>query len=180
MLGLPPYTDCSSLHMDPGLHQQLQKDLAFLHLELLAAHICCVSRLCLCCPIGEENVFNLFKVGSQRCTRKLAECACWSRVIVILLQIKTQPHIGCCLAAATAAASAIFMHLCTNSTTPYTSRQHMRSCNELNDSCATRRSRLTTAVAGHEKSGRASSSTERSCTPKAAHCLQPRTNRTTP
>jgi hypothetical protein len=28
----------------------------------------------------------------------------------LLLQIRTQPHLGCCLAAATAAASAIFMH----------------------------------------------------------------------
>jgi hypothetical protein len=33
---------------------------------------------------------------------------------LLLLQIRTQPHLGCCLAAATAAASAIFMHLCTN------------------------------------------------------------------
>jgi hypothetical protein len=44
------------------------------------------------------------------------------------------------------------MHLCTNSATPYTSRQHMRSCNYVNGSYANRRSRLTTAVAGHEKS----------------------------
>jgi hypothetical protein len=36
----------------------------------------------------------------------------------LLLQFRTQPHLGCCLAAATAAASAIFMHLCTNSATP--------------------------------------------------------------
>jgi hypothetical protein len=43
----------------------------------------------------------------------------------LLLQIRTQPHLGCCLAAATAATSAIFMHLCTNSATPYTSRQHV-------------------------------------------------------
>jgi hypothetical protein len=181
MPGLPPYTDCSSLHMDPGLHQQLQKDLAFLHLQLLAAHICCVSRLCLCCPIREENVFNLFLVGFDRgALESLRNVLAGLGLLLLLLRIKTQPHLGCCLAAATAAASAIFMHLCTNSTTPYTSRQHMRSCNELNVSCANRRSRLTTAVAGHEKSGRASSSTERSCIPKAAHRLQPRTNRTTP
>jgi hypothetical protein len=72
-------------------------------------------------------------------------------LLLLLLQIRTQPHLGCCLAAATAAASAIFMHLCTNSATPYTSRQHMRSCNDVNGNCANRRSRLTTAVAGHEK-----------------------------
>jgi hypothetical protein len=41
--------------------------------------------------------------------------------LLLLLQIRTQPHLGCCLAAATAAASAICMHLCTNSATPYTS-----------------------------------------------------------
>jgi hypothetical protein len=52
--------------------------------------------------------------------------------VILLLQIRTQPHLGCCLAAATAAASAIFVHLCTNSATPYTSRQHMRSCNDVN------------------------------------------------
>jgi hypothetical protein len=43
-----------------------------------------------------------------------------------------------------------------------------------------RRSRLTTAVAGHEKRRWASSSTGRSCIPKAAHRLQPRANQTTP
>jgi hypothetical protein len=37
-------------------------------------------------------------------------------LLLLLLQIRTQPHLGCCLAAATAAASAIFVHLCTNST----------------------------------------------------------------
>jgi hypothetical protein len=71
--------------------------------------------------------------------------------VLLLLQIRTQPHLGCRLAAATTAASAIFMHLCTNSATPYTSQQHMRSCNDVNGSCANRRSRLTTAVAGHGK-----------------------------
>jgi hypothetical protein len=101
-------------------------------------------------------------------------------LLLLLLQIRTQPHLGCCLAAATAAASAVFMHLCTNSATPYTSRQHMRSCNGVNGKCANRRSRLTTAVAGHEKSRWASSSTGRSCIPKAAHRLQPRANQTTP
>jgi hypothetical protein len=45
-----------------------------------------------------------------------------SRSLLLLLQIRTQPHLGCCLAAATAAASAIFLHLCTNSAlTPVTS-----------------------------------------------------------
>jgi hypothetical protein len=39
-------------------------------------------------------------------------------LLLLLLQFRTQPHLGCCLAAATAAASAIFMHLCTNSATP--------------------------------------------------------------
>jgi hypothetical protein len=34
-------------------------------------------------------------------------------LLLLLLQIKTQPHLGCCLAAAVAAASAFFMHLCT-------------------------------------------------------------------
>jgi hypothetical protein len=72
-------------------------------------------------------------------------------LLLLLLQIRTQPHLGCCLAAATAAPSAIFMHLCTNSATPYTSRQHIRSCNDVNGNCANRRSRLSTAVAGHEK-----------------------------
>jgi hypothetical protein len=38
--------------------------------------------------------------------------------VLLLLQFRTQPHLGCCLAAAVAAASAIFMHLCTNSATP--------------------------------------------------------------
>jgi hypothetical protein len=38
--------------------------------------------------------------------------------LLLLLQYRTQPHLGCCLTAATAAASAIFMHLCTNSATP--------------------------------------------------------------
>jgi hypothetical protein len=104
-------------------------------------------------------------------------------VLLLLLQIRTrphQPHLGCCLATATAAASAIFMHLCTNSANPCTSRQHMRSCNDVNGNCANRRSRLITAVAGHERSRWASSSTGRSCIPKAAHRLQPRTNQTTP
>jgi hypothetical protein len=31
-------------------------------------------------------------------------------LLLLLLQIRTQPYLGCCLAAATAAASAIFMH----------------------------------------------------------------------
>jgi hypothetical protein len=101
-------------------------------------------------------------------------------LLLLLLQIRTQPHLGCCLAAATAEASAIFMHLCTNSATPYTSRQHVRSCNDVNGNCANRRSRLTTAVAGHEKRRWASSSTGWSCIPKAAHRLQPRANQTTP
>jgi hypothetical protein len=73
------------------------------------------------------------------------------RPLLLLLQIRTQPFLCCCLAAATAAASAIFMHLRTNSATPYTSQLHMRSCNDVNGNCADRRSRLTTAVAGHEK-----------------------------
>jgi hypothetical protein len=99
-------------------------------------------------------------------------------LLLLLLPIRTQPHLGCCLAAATAAASAIFMHLCTTTATPYTSRQHMRSCNDVNGTCANRRSRLTTAGAGHEKRRWASSSTGRSCISKAAHRLQP--NQTTP
>jgi hypothetical protein len=37
----------------------------------------------------------------------------------IIVYTRTEPHQGCCLAAATAAASAIFMHLCTNRATPY-------------------------------------------------------------
>jgi hypothetical protein len=43
------------------------------------------------------------------------------------------------------------MHLCTVQYHPQTSRQHARSCNAVNGSCANRRSHLTTAVAGHEK-----------------------------
>jgi hypothetical protein len=87
-------------------------------------------------------------------------------VIVITnhIVVMTQPHLGCCQAAAVAV---IFMHLCTNSATLYTSRQHMRSCNDVNGNCVNRRSRLTTAVAGHEKRTWASSSTGRSCIPKA-------------
>jgi hypothetical protein len=46
------------------------------------------------------------------------------RLLLLLLQFRTQPHLGCCLAAAVAAASTIFMHLCTNSATPKASRQH--------------------------------------------------------
>jgi hypothetical protein len=96
-------------------------------------------------------------------------------LLLLLLQIRTQPHLGCCLAAATAAASAIFMHLCTNSATPYTSRQHMRSCNDVNGNCANRRSRLTTAVAGHGKRRWACTSMH-SCTnhatlPTSSHCI---------
>jgi hypothetical protein len=91
------------------------------------------------------------------------ECSTWHEtpIVLLLLQIRTRLHLGCCLAAATAAASAMFMHLCMNSATPCTSRQHMRSCNEVNGSCANRRSRLTTAVAGHKKCRWASSSTGR-------------------
>jgi hypothetical protein len=37
-----------------------------------------------------------------------------SLLLLLLSQFRTQPHLGCCLAASTAAASAIFMHLCTN------------------------------------------------------------------
>jgi hypothetical protein len=98
---------------------------------------------------------------------------------LLLLQVRTQTHLGCCLAAAVAL-SAIFMQLCPNSATPYTSRHHMRSCNDVNGNCANRRSCLTTAVDGHEKSRWASSSTGRSCIPKAAHHLQPHVNQTTP
>jgi hypothetical protein len=39
-------------------------------------------------------------------------------LLLLLLQLRTQPHLGCCLSAATAAASTIFMHLCTSSATP--------------------------------------------------------------
>jgi hypothetical protein len=71
--------------------------------------------------------------------------------LFLLLQIRTPPHLSCCLVAATAAASATFMQLCTNIATPYTSQQHIRSCTDVNGNCANRRSQLTTAVAGHEK-----------------------------
>jgi hypothetical protein len=67
----------------------------------------------------------------------------WIELLLLLLQIRTQPHLGCCLAAATGAASAIFMHLCTNSATPYTSRQHMRSCNDPKGLCAPKDQHLT-------------------------------------
>jgi hypothetical protein len=50
----------------------------------------------------------------------------------------------------------------------------MRLCNGVNGSCANRRSRLTTAVAGHEKSRWALSSTGRSRVPTDAHRLQQR------
>jgi hypothetical protein len=33
------------------------------------------------------------------------------RLLLLILQFRTQPHLGCCLAAATVAASPIFMHL---------------------------------------------------------------------
>jgi hypothetical protein len=39
--------------------------------------------------------------------------------LLFLLQFRTQLHLGCCLAAATAAASETFMHLCTYRATPY-------------------------------------------------------------
>jgi hypothetical protein len=93
----------------------------------------------------------------------------------LLYQFRTQPHLGCCLAA-----SAICMHLCTNSANPTALQQHMRSCNDVKGSYANRCSRLTTVVAGHEKSRWASSSAGRSCIPKTAHRLQPRSNQTTP
>jgi hypothetical protein len=90
---------------------------------------------------------------------ELCICLCLLLLLLLLLlQIRTQPHLGCCLAAATAVAAAIFMHLRTNSATSYTSRQHMRSCNDVKGNCANR-PRLTTAVAGREKSRWASSST---------------------
>jgi hypothetical protein len=65
------------------------------------------------------------------CTNQLTSAL----LLLLLLQIRTQPHLGSCLAAATAAASAIFVHLCTNSVTQYTSRQHIRSCNDVNLCC---------------------------------------------
>jgi hypothetical protein len=49
-----------------------------------------------------------------------------SIVIVVVLQIRARPHLGCCLAAATAAASAIFMQLCTNSATLNITAAHAR------------------------------------------------------
>jgi hypothetical protein len=59
------------------------------------------------------------------------------------LQIRTQPHLGCCLAAATAATSVIFMHLCTNSNTPYTSRHtcHVMSCHVMSSNDCPKRCR---------------------------------------
>jgi hypothetical protein len=45
-------------------------------------------------------------------------------LLLLLIKIRTQPHLGCCLAAATAAASAIFMHLCTNSVTVHITTAH--------------------------------------------------------
>jgi hypothetical protein len=45
------------------------------------------------------------------------------RIVVLLLlqllvQVRAQPHSGCCLAAATAAASTIYMHMCTIGPSP--------------------------------------------------------------
>jgi hypothetical protein len=107
----------------------------------------CVALIVVSC-FCNTNLFQRLFIKRLYCVF----CALVSNLLLLLLlQIRTQPHLGYCLAAATAAASAIFMHLCTNSATPHTSRQHMRSCNNVNGNCANRRSRLTTAVAGHEK-----------------------------
>jgi hypothetical protein len=57
--------------------------------------------------------FALFSWGKAWLCSVLEEL-----LLLLLLQIRTPPHLGRCLAAATAAASAIFMHLCTNSATP--------------------------------------------------------------
>jgi hypothetical protein len=62
-------------------------------------------------------------------TRRSEHGFCTALFLLLLLRFRTHlhlrllPHLGCCLAAATAAASAICMHLCTNSAT---SGQHMR------------------------------------------------------
>jgi hypothetical protein len=119
------------------------------------------------CFVGPLVATGVQQVPGSFCGHVLETSLLLRLLLLLLLQIRTQPHLGCCLAAATAAASAVFMHLCINSATPYTSPQHMRSCNDVNGNCANRRSRLTTAVAGHGKSRWASSSTGRSCIPKA-------------
>jgi hypothetical protein len=95
---------------------------------------------------ARRSLYVCVVVGGEACPPLFCRL-----LLLLLLQIRTQLHLGCCLAAATAAASATFMHLCTNSATPYPSRQHMRSCNDENGNCANRRSRLTTAVAGHKR-----------------------------
>jgi hypothetical protein len=100
--------------------------------------------------------------------------------LLLLLQIRTQPHLGCCLAAATAAASAIFMHLCTNSATPYTSRQHMRSCNDVNGKSTlppnhsgswTRKEKMGFVI--HRKVVHSQSCTSLAATRKPNHSLMP-------
>jgi hypothetical protein len=129
------------------------------HLNLEPVQKLCSTKLVSCCKKESSwkrdtkrdyrSVSCLF--GQASASLLLVLLTMRLLLLLLLLQIRTQPHLGCCLAAATAAASAIFMHLCTNRATPYTSRQHMRSCNDVNGNCANRRSRLTTAVAGHEK-----------------------------
>jgi hypothetical protein len=63
-------------------------------------------------------------IGSHH-TRHTNSCNCRH-----YLDHRIQPHLGCCLAAATAAASATFMHLCTNNAENIT--KHMKSCNNVN------------------------------------------------
>jgi ABC-type transporter Mla subunit MlaD len=78
----------------------------------------------------------------KRLERQLAEasvCVCFgagacfgpAAQLLTLMQFTSQPHLGCCLAAASAAASAIFMQLCTNSATASSAVLWPNVCSDL-------------------------------------------------
>jgi hypothetical protein len=67
-------------------------------------------------PLRSKKSYGICSVTSHHlCISLRLHSRVRPQLLLLLLQIRTQPHLGCCLAAATAAASAIFMHLCTNS-----------------------------------------------------------------
>jgi hypothetical protein len=84
-------------------------------------------------------------------------CYCYSYCITFLdstsSRLLSGSNYSCCIRNF----HAVVVHK--NSATPYSSRQHIRSCNDVNGSCTNRPPRLTTAAPRHETSRWASSST---------------------
>jgi hypothetical protein len=88
------------------------------HLGSRCCSACIASHLILCqveealealLGMGQEDPSNVPVLLAMATGRWVGSCFL---LLLLLLQIRTQPHLGCCLAAATAAASAIFMHAC--------------------------------------------------------------------